>query len=222
MPENVFELPLRRYLIGRRCQVESDPLLFVEPRVIACKPRAQLIFRRRRYVDLVEDQQLQFKGDAIADHVVAAIDTEYVAHGLSGSFWQAAGILALLAATITFTTAAAIRLLGGPGVGLSITLLAFFGLPGSGGPLGYEFLPAFYHSLAQGLPSTAAVSALRAVVYFDGAGAATPLLVLCAWVAGAAITYTAAALLRTEHPHPPALSAHAPNKTDPTPTAATA
>lgn len=134
--------------------------------------------------------------------ILGAIDTHYVADGLGGPFWPVAGILALVSGAVALTTAAVIRLVGSPGIGICLVVLAFFALPGSGGPLGYEFLPAFYHSIAQALPSTAGVSALRGAVYFAGHGTLDPILVLIAWVVGAVLLYAIATFIR-EHPHPP-------------------
>jgi hypothetical protein len=135
---------------------------------------------------------------------LAAIDTRFVAHGLDG-FWAVAGILTLVSLAVSLMTAAVIRLIGAPGIGLCVLTLAFTSLPASGGPLGYQFLPATYHSFAQGLPSTAGVSALRGAVYFDGAKTLGPVLVLLAWSAGAVALYAFAALIRRAHPHPPML-----------------
>ena len=47
--------------------------------MVVGEPGAELLLSRLRHMDLVEDQQLQLEGDAIADHVVAAIDAERLA-----------------------------------------------------------------------------------------------------------------------------------------------
>src|SRR5262249_55516608 len=55
---DVFKLLPRRCLVGWRRQVESYALWLVKPLVILRKPGAELLFRRRRHADLVENQQL--------------------------------------------------------------------------------------------------------------------------------------------------------------------
>jgi hypothetical protein len=47
--------------------------------MIVREPRAKLRFGRLGDADLVENQQLHLEGDAVADHVVAAIDAERLA-----------------------------------------------------------------------------------------------------------------------------------------------
>jgi hypothetical protein len=134
--------------------------------------------------------------------LLAAVDTRFVAHGLD-RFWAVAGILTLVSLAVALTTAGVVRLVGAPGIGLCLLVLAFTALPASGGPLGYQFLPDFYHSFAQALPSTAGVSALRGAVYFDGAHTTGPIAVLVAWSLGGVALYALARVLRPAHPHPP-------------------
>jgi hypothetical protein len=137
--------------------------------------------------------------------VTAALDVRFVAHGLEGRFWAVAGILALVSAATAMTSAGVIRLVGAPGIALCVIGLAFLCLPASGGPLGYQFLPASYQAFTHGLPSTAGISALRGAIYFDGAGILTPILVLAGWVIGGIGLYGVATLVRQSHPHPPML-----------------
>ena len=136
--------------------------------------------------------------------LLAAFDTRFVAHGLD-HFWTVAGILTLVSLAVALTTAGVVRLIGAPGIGVCLLVLAFTALPASGGPLGYQFLPDFYHSFAEGLPSTAGIAALRGAVYFDGASTQGPLLVLAAWSLGGLVLYTVARAVRPAHPHPPVL-----------------
>ena len=137
--------------------------------------------------------------------LTAALDARFVAHGLEGQFWVVAGILALVSAATAMTSAGVIRLVGAPGIALCVIGLAFVCLPGSGGPLGYQFLPAGYQAFTHGLPSTAGISALRGAIYFDGAGTLTPILVLAGWVIGGIGLYALATVVRRSHPHPPML-----------------
>jgi hypothetical protein len=144
-------------------------------------------------------------GFAIVAGLVFAADTEWVADGLAGSFFGVAGIIALLSASISLTTAAVARWLGAVGLSLSTLFFMLFSLPASGGAVGPEFVPAFYHAVEQGLPSHAALQALRGVVYFDGGGVTGPVLILCAWVTGALLVHLIAHLARRDAPHPPVI-----------------
>ena len=137
--------------------------------------------------------------------LTAALDARFVAHGLERQFWAVAGILALVSAATALTAAGVIRLVGAPGIALSVIGLAFVCLPASGGPLGYQFLPAGYQAFTHSLPSTAGISALRGAIYFGGAGTLTPVLVLVGWVIGGIGLYAVATLVRRSHPHPPML-----------------
>jgi hypothetical protein len=146
-------------------------------------------------------------GFAVLAGLVFAADTEWVADGLAGSYFQVAGIIALLSASISLTTAAIARWLGAIGLSLSTLFFMLFSLPASGGAVGPEFVPSFYHSVEQVLPSHAALQALRGVVYFDGGGVLGPLLILCAWIAGALAAHLIAHLVQRPAPHPPVIGA---------------
>jgi hypothetical protein len=142
---------------------------------------------------------------AVVAGLVVAIDTQWIANGLSGSFWGVAGVIALLAAAISLTTAAVARWLGAIGLSICSLLFMLFSLPASGGPVSPEFVPDFYHWVAPILPSHAALVALKGVVYFDGGGTAAPILILLAWIAAALLAHLAAHLSRRGAPHPPVI-----------------
>jgi hypothetical protein len=144
-------------------------------------------------------------GFAILAGLVFAADSEWVADGLAGHFFGVAGIVALLAASISLTTAAVARWLGAPGLGLCSLFFMLFSLPASGGAVGPEFVPAFYHSVEPALPSHAALQALRGIVYFEGGGVLGPILILLAWIAGALAAHLIAHLVRRPAPHPPVI-----------------
>jgi hypothetical protein len=143
-------------------------------------------------------------GFAIAAGLVMAVATEFVADGLTGAFWGVAAITALLAAVVALTTSALVRWLGTPGIALSALFLMLFSLPATGGAIGPEFVPDFYRGVAAGLPSDAALRALRGTVYFDGGGTTGPILILIAWAAAALIAQLAAHVVRGDPPRPPA------------------
>ncbi|MFR0359399.1 carboxypeptidase regulatory-like domain-containing protein [Streptomyces sediminimaris] len=63
------------------------------------------------------------------------------------------------------------------GLGLYVVL----SVPSSG-LVPVQLLPGFFQTLHRVMPLGNAVDALRGVLYFDGAGALKPVLVLCAWI----------------------------------------
>jgi hypothetical protein len=138
----------------------------------------------------------------LAGLVMAGAD-ELVADGLGGAFWGVAGIASLLAAVVALITSALVRWLGTPGVALSAAFLMLFSLPASGGAVGPEFVPGFYRAIEPGLPSHAALVALKGTVYFHGGGTTAPLLVLAAWAVAALLVQLAAHRLRVHPPAPP-------------------
>ncbi|MGY0489732.1 carboxypeptidase regulatory-like domain-containing protein [Streptomyces sp. WG-D5] len=68
-----------------------------------------------------------------------------------------------------------------PAVGM--TLFIVMSIPTSGGAVPAPLLPEFYQHVNAVMPLANAVDALRGVLYFAGAGALKPLLVLCGWIA---------------------------------------
>jgi hypothetical protein len=108
----------------------------------------------------------------------------WIAGDYGSGVWLATGLLALATAAIGAVVAGSARLLGAAGVALAALVVVLLDLVSSGGPLGSQFLPDAYRWLAPGMPVNQLYSALRGALYFDGAGLATPVLVLCAWLAG--------------------------------------
>jgi hypothetical protein len=110
------------------------------------------------------------------------------------------GVAALTSAAICGTALALVRLLGHPGAGLAGLVLVVLGMPATGGPAGRDFLPSAYRWLSDVLPTGAAVDLVRRVLYFGGHGLGHGLLVLSAWVAGAALLLAASALRHRPEP----------------------
>ena len=110
------------------------------------------------------------------------------------------GAAALASAAIAGTALALVRLLGRAGAPLAALVLVVLGMPATGGPAGPDFLPTAYRWLAEVLPTGAAVDLVRRVVYFGGHGIGHGVLVLVAWVAGAALLLAATALGRPTSP----------------------
>ena len=115
--------------------------------------------------------------------VAATVDP--LVGALTGAFWGVAAITALAAAAVGAATHALGRLAGPPGLALAGLLFVPLGQSAAGGALGADLVPSFFGALSDALPVGAAMTALRRVVYFDGAPLTVPLLVLAAWALGA-------------------------------------
>ena len=107
---------------------------------------------------------------------------------LPGSFWAVAGVAALGLGAVGTAIAGMAALIGLPGISIVAALTMVLGNPLSGASSAPQMLPEGWSTLGQLLPPGAAATALRSVVYFDGAGAATAIAVLACWVVlGAAL-----------------------------------
>ncbi|WAL65706.1 carboxypeptidase regulatory-like domain-containing protein [Amycolatopsis cynarae] len=66
--------------------------------------------------------------------------------------------------------------------GVAVGLFVLLSMPSSGGAVPVQLVPGFFRALHPVMPMGNLIEALRGVFYFDGAGVAGPVLVLCAWV----------------------------------------
>ncbi|MFD5319369.1 ABC transporter permease [Streptomyces sp. NPDC127098] len=131
-----------------------------------------------------------------------------VGHGwldvLGGGWWQVTAALSLFALTGAATVAGATALLGPRGIGLGALLLMLLGNPWSGAGSAPELLPEPVGTLGQLLPTGAGATLLRSVSFFDGHGAAFPLVVLLAWTAaGVAAVLAGRRVTAGARPQPP-------------------
>jgi hypothetical protein len=111
--------------------------------------------------------------------------TGHALGGLQGTYAVEAGVVALTIVAVSGTVAGAGSLLGHAGIPPAALVMMLLGNPLSGASSAPEMLPRPWGALGQLLPPGAGSQALRSVTYFDGVGAATPLLVLSGWaVAG--------------------------------------
>ncbi|GAA1088051.1 MULTISPECIES: ABC transporter permease [Kitasatospora] len=128
-------------------------------------------------------------GRAIAALAGAALLTGLVGAGvahswlgaLTGGWWAEAGVIGLTVLAVGATSAGTAALLGTAGLGVAGLLMVLIGNAFSGVSSAPELLPAPAGVLGQQLPPGAAGTLLRSVSYFDGAGAAGPLLTLSLW-----------------------------------------
>jgi hypothetical protein len=107
---------------------------------------------------------------------------------LAGNAWANAGVVALGVAATGLALVGLHRVLGLPGLGAGAALVLLLGNPLSGVTTAPELLPGGWSTLGQLLPPGATGTALRSTAFFEGNGAAAPLLVLGCWaLAGAAL-----------------------------------
>ncbi|PZF80167.1 hypothetical protein [Jiangella anatolica] len=100
------------------------------------------------------------------------------------AYWATAAAAALGISATAWTILGLRTALGNAGLAVGAVALILLGNPLSGLASAPELLPAGWGALGQLLPPGATGSLLRSVAYFDGAGAAQPLLVLTFWLAG--------------------------------------
>lgn len=104
------------------------------------------------------------------------------------NFWGVTAGLTLGMMAISFSITGLGALMGYPGIGLGAVLAVLVGNPLSGLTSAPEFLPKGLGLLGQFLPPGANGTLLRSMAYFDGAGSAGVILILCCWVGfGAAL-----------------------------------
>lgn len=117
---------------------------------------------------------------------------------LGGGFWSVAGVAALGIAGVGLALTGLNALAGYPGLGVGAATMMLLGNPLSGVAAGPEMLPSGWGTFGQLLPPGAYGSAMRSIVYFDGAAVGRPLLVLGAWVLlGVLLVLLAAARTRS-------------------------
>jgi hypothetical protein len=121
-------------------------------------------------------------GFAVLGGLVGMGTAAWIAGGYGDGIWLAAGFVGLAAAAVGAVVAGLVSLIGPAGLGLSGLGIVLLGLVTSGGPVGSLLLPDFYRLLAPWMPAGPLYSALRGALYFDGAGAAGPAVVLAAWL----------------------------------------
>lgn len=101
---------------------------------------------------------------------------------LEGSYLANAGVLAMAIGAMALVISGLYNVLGPLGLGIGAATMLLLGNPLSGITSAPELLPEGWSTLGQLLPPGAAGTALRSTAFFDGAGAATPLLVLAGWI----------------------------------------
>ncbi|BCJ28179.1 hypothetical protein [Actinocatenispora sera] len=106
---------------------------------------------------------------------------QYALGAVPGSYVLNAAVVGLLALAVAGSMLGLVALLGAPGAGLGVAVLFVVGIPLAGLTSAPALLPAGWGAVGQFLPPGAGGTLLRSVVYFDSAGAGTPLAVLAGW-----------------------------------------
>jgi hypothetical protein len=102
---------------------------------------------------------------------------------LDHDVWTLAAFGSLLVLAVGLATLALETWLGLVGIALAIVLFVVLGNPSAGGAYPTSLLPPFFGMIGPWLPPGAGTSAIRGIVYFDGAGVGHPVLVLGVWLA---------------------------------------
>jgi hypothetical protein len=121
--------------------------------------------------------------------LVMAIGGAVISDGIAGyghGFFglMLVGFLTVLA--VGTTTLALQGLLGMLGTGVAILIFVVLGNPAAGGAYAGELLPGLWRAFGQLIPTGAATTGIRNVVYFPDASIAGPLAVLLIWFGVAA------------------------------------
>lgn len=103
---------------------------------------------------------------------------------LAGDAVANSAVLALVSLAVAAATCGLAVLLGPGGIGLSVLVVFFLGMPFSGVTSAWQLVPTPWGAWAQLLPLGAANTAVRSVAFFSSAGASGALAVLGAWAIG--------------------------------------
>jgi len=121
-------------------------------------------------------------GLAVAAGLGSAAVLQYGLGVADGSYWELAGVVALVVGAVAATVAGLGAVFGRAGAGLALAVMILLGNPFSAAPSAPEFLPQPWGELGQLLPPGAGITAARSVAFFDGAAIGQPLLVLAIWL----------------------------------------
>ncbi|OBB72118.1 hypothetical protein [Mycobacterium sp. 852014-52144_SCH5372336] len=153
-------------------------------------PAIALMFALKREVWTRFTAAVVFAG--VAGLSIAAL-LRWVMGSIDANFWGVAGALTLGALAMGLTMLGLGSLFGRVGLALGAVLALLVGNPLSGLTSAPELLPSGWGQFGQFLPQGANATLLRSAAFFDGAGAAMPVIVLTCWTAvGVALIVLAA------------------------------
>lgn len=123
---------------------------------------------------------------------------------LPGSYLAASAVVALAVFAVAGTVAGLAAVMGRAGIGLGALTMLLLGNPLAAPTSAPELLPEPWGAVGQLLPPGAAITLMRSVAFFDGAGSGGPLTVLLIWAAAAVALLGAGALRGRVGPAEPA------------------
>lgn len=137
---------------------------------------------------------------SVASGIGGALIADPLLSALPGHFWPLAAFgMVLVFGTAAFTMAVQ-ALSGVVGIGIAVLLFVILGNPSAGGAYQSWLIPPFWRVIGPWLPPGAGTSAVRGIVYFDGAGVFGPCLVMAAYAAvGAVVLLIASAARAPRH-----------------------
>lgn len=134
--------------------------------------------------------------------VLAGVVTAYVGpvlNALTGHPMQVFGTLWLYAMAVGGAVTGVAAAFGTVASVVLGVFLVVVGNAAAAGPVGRPLLSGFYSTLTGVVPQGSGVSLLRSISYFDGHGAATPLLTLAIWAAAGCVLAIAATAARVNY-----------------------
>lgn len=119
---------------------------------------------------------------ALASGVGGAVIAEPLLNAMNGHFWSIAGIGVLVSLSAVTVTIALQTLFGVLGIALTVVIFVILGNPSAGGAYQPGLLPPFWRAISGALPNGAGTDAIRRIVYLNGHGIASDIVVLVIWV----------------------------------------
>ncbi|HKV21453.1 MAG TPA: hypothetical protein VJR50_20655 [Mycobacterium sp.] len=130
---------------------------------------------------------------------VVTVYVDAVLGALTGHAWLVFGVLWLYAMAVGGAVTGAAAAFGTTASALLTLFLVVVGNAAAAGPVGRPLLSPFYSTFTMIVPQGSGVSLLRSISYFDGHGAATPLLTLAAWGAAGCLLALVATARRVNY-----------------------
>ena len=134
--------------------------------------------------------------------VLAGVVTVYVdgvLGALTGHTWLVFGALWLYSMAVGGAVTGVAAAFGTAASALLTLFLVVVGNAAAAGPVGRPLLSPFYATFTKIVPQGSGVSVLRSISYFDGHGAAAPLLTLAAWGAAGCLLAVLATAFRLNY-----------------------
>lgn len=130
---------------------------------------------------------------------VVTVYVDAVLGALTGHTWLVFGVLWLYAMAVGGAVTGVAAAFGTAASALLTLFLVVVGNAAAAGPVGRPLLSPVYATFTMIVPQGSGVSLLRSLSYFDGHGAATPLMTLIAWAAAGCLLAVLATARRVNY-----------------------